>query len=81
MVNMELEVKVLEIDKDKLINKIISAGEEFVSEEEQHLYTYDLPTIYGRYNDLLLQLNEPENSIKYDVAIDNKILCLNIDKH
>ena len=52
-----------------------------MSEEEQHLYTYDLPTIYGRYNDLLLQLNEPENPIKYDVAIDNKILCLNIDKH
>ena len=80
MGNMELEVKVLEIDKDKLINKIISAGGEFVSEEEQHLYTYDLPTIYGRYNDLLLQLNEPENSIKYDVAIDKlKLLFFEID--
>ena len=80
MGNMELEVKVLEIDKDKLINKIISAGGEFVSEEEQHFYTYDLPTIYGRYNDLLLQLNEPENSIKYDVAIDKlKLLFFEID--
>lgn len=80
MGNMELEVKVLEIDKDKLINKIISAGGEFVSEEEQHLYTYDLPTISGRYNDLLLQLNEPENSIKYDVAIDKlKLLFFEID--
>lgn len=80
MGNMELEVKVLEIDKDKLINKIISAGGKFVSEEEQHIYTYDLPTIYGRYNDLLLQLNEPENSIKYDVAIDKlKLLFFEID--
>lgn len=32
MGNMELEVKVLDIDKEKLINKIISAGGEFVSE-------------------------------------------------
>lgn len=80
MGNMELEVKVLDINKEELIKKIIFAGGKFVSEEEQHLYTYDLPTIYGRYNDLLLQLNEPENSIKYDVAIDKlKLLFFEID--
>lgn len=80
MGNMELEVKVLDIDKEELIKKIVSEGGEFVSEEEQHFYTYDLPTIYGRYNDLLLQLNEPENPVKYDVAIDKlKLLFFEID--
>ena len=80
MENMELEVKVLDIDKEELIKKIVSEGGKFVSEEEQHFYTYDLPTIYGRYNDLLLQLNEPENPVKYDVAIDKlKLLFFEID--
>lgn len=80
MGNLELEVKVLEIDKNKLINRIISLGGKFISDEEQFFYTYDLPTIYGRYQDLLLQLNEPDNPVKYDVAIDKlKLLFFEID--
>ena len=80
MGNMELEVKVLEIDKDELIKKILLLGGKYISDEEQYFYTYDLPTIYGRYNDLLLQLNEPENPVKYDVALDKlKLLFFEID--
>ena len=80
MKDMELEVKVLDIDKDKLIGKIIDLGGTFVSGEEQYLYTYDLPTIYGRYNDILLQLNEPQNQVKYEVAIEKlKLLFYEID--
>ena len=80
MSGMELEVKVLDINEEELANKIISLGGKFVSNEEQYFYTYDLPTIYGRYNDLLLQLNEPENETKYDVALDKlKLLFFEID--
>lgn len=80
MKDMELEVKVLDIDKDELIGKIIDLGGTFVSGEEQYLYTYDLPTIYGRYNDILLQLNEPQNQVKYEVAIEKlKLLFYEID--
>lgn len=79
MSNMELEVKVLDIDKDKLSKKILKLGGSFVKEEEQYLYTFDLPTIYGRYLDILIQLNEPENSVKYDVAIERlKLLFFEI---
>ena len=80
MSNMELEVKVLEIEEDKLIKKINNLGGKFVSNENQYLYTFDLPTIYGRYIEILLQLNEPENSVKYDVAIEKlKLLSYEID--
>ena len=80
MSNMELEVKVLEIKEEELIKKIISLGGKFVSKEDQYVYTFDLPTIYGRYLEILLQLNEPENSVKYDVAIEKlKLLFYEVD--
>lgn len=80
MSNMELEVKVLDINKEKLAEKIIALGGEFVSNEEQYVYTFDLPTIYGRYFEILLQLNEPENPVKYDVAIERlKLLFFEIE--
>ena len=80
MSSMELEVKVLEIDQEELAKKIISLGGEFVSKEEQYVYTFDLPTIYGRYLEILLQLNEPENPVKYDVSIEKlKLLLYEID--
>lgn len=79
MSNMELEVKVLDIDKDKLSKRILELGGEFVKDEEQYVYTFDLPTIYGRYLDILIQLNEPENPVKYDVAMEKiKLLFFEI---
>lgn len=80
MSNMELEVKVLDINKDEIVKKIISLGGKFISYEEQYVYTFDLPTIYGRYLDILLQLNEPENNVKYEVALEKlKLLFFEID--
>lgn len=77
---MELEVKVLEIEENELIEKILSLGGKFISNENQYVYTYDLPTIYGRYNEILLQLNNPENPVKYEIAIDRlKLLFYEID--
>ena len=53
MGKVELEVKVLDIDEKKLINKIKQLGGTLIEESNQFLYTYDLSTIYGRYVNLL----------------------------
>lgn len=80
MGRMELEVKVLEINEEELIKKIKDLGGNLKEECNQYLYTYDLPTIYGRYRDILLQINEPENEIKKEVAIEKlKLLFFEID--
>ena len=61
MGRMELEVKVLNINEQDMIQKIEYLGGKFIEKSNQYLYTYDLPTIYGRYIDILTQLNNPES--------------------
>ena len=68
MGKMELEVKVLDIKEDEIIQKIEQLGGVFIEKTTQYLYTYDLPTIYGRYIDILTQLNNPESEMKKEVA-------------
>ena len=80
MKKMELEVKILDINKEEFIKKLESLGAKLKLESKQYLYTYDLPTIYGRYVDILTQLNYPENKIKYETAIEKlKLLFFEID--
>lgn len=80
MGRMELEVKVLNIDEEKIIRKIESLGGKLVEKSNQYLYTYDLPTIYGRYTDILILLNEPESEIKKETARSKlKLLFFEID--
>lgn len=80
MKKMELEVKVLDIDKEKFIEKIIKMGAVLKEETKQYLYTYDLPTIYGRYIDIITQLNNPESQIKYETAIEKlKLFAFEFD--
>lgn len=82
MKKMELEVKVLDIDKKQLEEKIKKIGGKFVEESIQKYYTYDLPTIYGRYQELCLQLKEPIDEIKHQVAIEKmKNLLFEIDNY
>lgn len=69
MGKMELEIKILNIKPTELIEKIESLGGKFVSQNNQYLYTYDLPTIYGRFVDILTLLNNPESEIKKETAI------------
>lgn len=68
MAKMELEVKVLNINEKSIIQKIEELGGTFVEKSTQYLYTYDLPTIYGRYLDILILLENAESEIKQDVA-------------
>ena len=80
MGKMELEVKILDIDKESFIQKIKALGASLKDSTKQCLYTYDLPTIYGRYIDLLVQLNEPESDLKYQTSIAKlKLLFFELD--
>lgn len=80
MKKMELEVKILDIDKAEFITKIKSLGATLKSETKQFLYTYDLPTIYGRFIDIKTQLNDNESKIKCDTAIEKlKLLFFEVD--
>lgn len=77
MKKMELEVKILDINKDEFIQKIKSLGAILKKETKQFLYIYDLPTIYGRFIDIKTQLKDNESRIKYDTALEKlKLLFL-----
>ncbi len=80
MKKMELEVKILDINKQDLINKIKSLGGTLKAETKQYLYTYDLPTIYGRFIDIKTQLKDNESKIKYETAKEKlKLLFFELD--
>ena len=80
MGRMELEVKVLCINEEEIISKIENLGGKFVEKCNQYLYTYDLPTIYGRFIDILTQLNNPESEMKKEVSISKlKLLFFEVD--
>ena len=77
---MELEVKILDINKKEFIKKIKKLGAVLKIETKQYLYTYDLPTIYGRFIDIKTQLIDHESDIKYDTAIEKlKLLFFELD--
>lgn len=77
---MELEVKILDINKDEFIQKIKSLRAILKKATKQFLYTYDLPTIYGRFIDIKTQLKDNESRIKYDTALEKlKLLFFELD--
>lgn len=80
MKKMELEVKILDIDKDEFIDKIKSLGATLKKETKQFLYTYDLPTIYGRFVDIKTQLKDNESEIKFETALEKlRLLFFEVD--
>jgi len=80
MKKMELEIKILDINKEEFIKKIINMGTVLKEETKQYLYTYDLPSIYGRYIDIITQLNNPESQIKYETSIEKlKLFAFEFD--
>ena len=80
MKKMELEVKILDINKDEFIDKIKSMGATLKKETKQFLYTYDLPTIYGRFVDIKTQLKDNESKIKYETALEKlRLLFFELD--
>jgi len=68
MGKMEIEVKVLDINEEEFVNRLESLGGKFIEECNQYLYVYDLPTIYGRFIDIFVQIKEPETKLKEESA-------------
>ena len=80
MGKMELEIKILNINKNEFIEKLKKLDAKLIYDDKQILYTYDLPTIYGRFNDILFLINNPESKIKYQTAIEKmKLLFFEVD--
>lgn len=72
MSNMELEMKILNVDEDKLAKKIISLGGKYVSSSNQYLYVYDLMYINQRYSAFLYEFNSESDAHKKEINL-NKI--------
>jgi len=63
--NIEYEVRVLEIDKDKIIKKIEEQGGSFVGKHEQKRYVYDFnPKVEGKWIRLRTNGNKTTLTIK-----------------
>lgn len=69
MSNMELEVKILNINEEELVNKIKKAGGKYISYSEQYLRVYDLAYINQRYYSNLYELNNEKIELRKDIAM------------
>ena len=64
----------------EFIKKLEKLGAKKIEECYQYLYTYDLATIYGRFVDILTQLNHPVSNIKYETALAKlKLFFFDVD--
>ena len=72
MSHMELEVKVLNINKKEIEKKIFQAGGKYISSQNQFLCVYDLPYINQRFNTDLYEYNNEKLEIRKNIAL-NKI--------
>lgn len=75
MSKLEREIKVLNIDVETLRNKLEELGAVLKNDGIQKIYVYDLPSIYARFSDCMMQL---ENGTKpYNIEIcRNKLKTL-----
>ncbi len=69
MSSMELEVKILNINKKELVNKIKKAGWKYISSSQQYLYVYDLNYINQRYYSNLYELNNESIELRKDIVL------------
>ncbi len=67
MGKLEKEVKILDINKNELERKLEHLGAKKIEEGLQQIYVYDLPSIYARFYDCLLQLKQANKP--YDLEI------------
>ena len=68
MKKLEKEIKVLGIDKNAIEKRLNEIGAEKVEESLQQIYVYDLPSIYARFYDCLLQLRDCKKGYEYEVC-------------
>lgn len=68
MNKLEKEVKILGIDKRKIENTLEKIGAQKIEESLQKIYVYDLPSIYARFYDCILQLKQCKQSYEFEVC-------------
>ena len=68
MSKLEKEVKVLNIDIDHTRDKLIEIGATFINKKEQEIYTYDIPTMYYRFEEAL-QLLKSTNKLMINTSL------------
>lgn len=70
--NTEYEIRVLEIDKEKLIKKLEELGAEFKGDNEQKRYVYDtIPKEDGKW--IRLRTNGKKTTLTYKNVVKNTI--------
>lgn len=78
MAKFEKEIKVLDIDIENMEKKLKKIGAKFKSEKHQKIYTYDIPTLYYRYLEIL-ELIKTDNILLFNTnLIKLKILLIEI---
>ena len=67
MRKLEKEIKILNVNKNEIERKLQQLGAEKLEESLQKIYVYDLPSIYTRFLDCILQLKQVNQP--YDIEI------------
>lgn len=81
MSNMELEMKILNVDEKSLREKIEKLGGKYICTSNQFLYVYDLMYINHRFLGALYELNNSENELIKNVNLNRiKNLFFEIDQ-
>ncbi len=68
MEKLEKEVKILDINKTMLEKTLRELGAEKLEESLQKNYVYDLPSIYARFYDCIMQLKNCKRNYEYEVC-------------
>ena len=68
MGKLEKEVKILDVNKNELEKRLVQMKAQKVEEGLQKIYVYDLPSIYARFYDCLLQLKECNKPYEFEVC-------------
>lgn len=76
MSKFEKEIKVLDIDVNVTKEKLNNIGAEFLGEKEQKIFTYDIPTLYYRFLEIMELLNS-SNTLLIKTTIKKLEIVLN----
>lgn len=68
MGKLEREVKILNINESELKKTLKQLGAEKIEESLQKIYVYDLPSIYARFFDCLLQLKRVNKPYEFEIC-------------
>ena len=68
MGKLEKEVKILNVNKKELEAILSKINARKIEESLQQIYVYDLPSIYARFYDCLLQLKQIDKTYQFEIC-------------